>query len=134
MRKLNNEITFFLCLDIIVPTYFNKMHFLTICSKVLQRWNNVLNSYRFFLGFDFFQNNNFNLKAPNHMGTLSLNNTNTHITMDNSNINNNSTICHMDHFKNPWSLSSYPWINPYILLLNPHFFNWNTCEVEIKCF
>jgi len=100
MRKLNNEIIFFLCLDTIVPAYLDKMHFLTICSRVLQRWNNVLNSHTFFLGLDFFQSNNFNLRSPNHMETLSFNNTNTHITMDSNNINN-STICHMDHFWNP---------------------------------
>jgi hypothetical protein len=98
MRELNNEVTSFLCLDTIVPTYLDKMQFLTICSIVLQRWNNILNAHKSFLGFDFFQNNNFNLGIPNHMGTLSPSNTNTHITMENNNINNNSTICHMDHF------------------------------------
>jgi hypothetical protein len=37
MRELNNEVTSFLCLDTIVPTYLDKMQFLTICSIVLQR-------------------------------------------------------------------------------------------------
>jgi hypothetical protein len=134
MREFNNEVTFFLCLDTIVPTYLNRMHFLTICPIVWQKWNNVLNSHRSFLRLDFFQNNNLNLEVPNHMGIFFPNNTNIHIIMDNNNINNNSTICHMDHFQNPWNLSSYLWINPYILLLNPHFFSWNTCAMEIKCF
>lgn len=37
MQELNNEVTFFLCLDTIVPAHLDKMHFLTICSRVLQR-------------------------------------------------------------------------------------------------
>lgn len=52
MWELNNEVTFFLCLDNIDPTYLDKMHFLTICSRVLQRWNNALNSLKSFLGLD----------------------------------------------------------------------------------
>jgi hypothetical protein len=54
----------------------------------------------YFLRLDFFQNNSFNLGAPNYMGILSLNNTNTHTKMDSYNINN-PTLYDRDSFWNP---------------------------------
>jgi hypothetical protein len=78
-----------------------------------------------------FPSTRFHSGAPTYESTFSLP---SHRTEENITTTKHiTTLCHKDRSRNPLSLLSTPWSDPYELILILFYFCWHTCVAEKKC-